>query len=434
MKVTMRYSTRLRLIAGIVGVVSLAGVVLLLVESRIICPPVCGEAASVSRDVPDVHCGIHRKNMAPFPDVITHDAHIRVALATGEDHLRASWRHIGDMQGTRGNVTSADIGNRPVALILVVILSGLIIAAGLWYVIARRIMRPVVRLIDASRQVALGNMAPDIGPPAKGRIGLLQEAFVDMVQSLEERYRRRRAESENRLLISEKHASVGRLAAGVAHEINNPLTGVLTYAYMLLRRKDIDTGVREYLEVIVKSTERVRKIVKELLDFSKETKLDREVTDLNHLVHSAIAMMENQALLKGVSLLFNAGEDLPELYVDRTQLQGVLLNMIINAIDATDPGERVTISTTLIRSGNETGEEGVQIAVEDTGCGIPSEHLNKLFDPFFTTKEVGHGTGLGLAVSLGVVQRHGGTIRVESDVGRGSTFYIWMPVGGRYEE
>jgi two-component system NtrC family sensor kinase len=239
---------------------------------------------------------------------------------------------------------------------------------------------------------------------------------------------RRREAAQNRLLQSERQASIGRLAAGVAHEINNPLTGVLTYTHMLLRRKDIADDIRSDLETIAQSTERVRAIVKGLLDFSRQTRLDREPTDVNRLVRSTISLMENQALVKGLSVKLKPGENLPMLTLDRSQFQSVLLNVIINALDATEPGGDITVSTGISLSASDPGKKGVEIAIADTGCGIPPEHLDKLFDPFFSTKEVGQGTGLGLAVSYGIVQRHGGTIRVQSQVGRGSTFTIWLPV------
>ena len=239
---------------------------------------------------------------------------------------------------------------------------------------------------------------------------------------------RRTVESEKQLLHSEKQASVGRLAAGVAHEINNPLTGVLTFTHMLLRRKDIDDEMRSDLETIANATERVRKIVKGLLDFSRQTGLDREPTEVNHLVKSAVSLMENQALVKGIKIVFEPGQDIPMLTLDRSQIQGTLLNIILNALDATQPGEEIRISTNLISSVTDTNRKGVEIAITDTGSGIQPDHLDKLFDPFFTTKEVGQGTGLGLAVSLGIVQRHGGTIRVQSEVGKGSTFSIRLPL------
>jgi two-component system NtrC family sensor kinase len=144
--------------------------------------------------------------------------------------------------------------------------------------------------------------------------------------------------------------------------------------------------------------------------------------------------MENQALIKGVSIQFNSGEDLPMLTMDRNQIQSVLINLIINALDAMEQGGTIAISTGISLSANDTGKRGIEIAVTDSGCGIPPEDLDKLFEPFFTTKEVGKGTGLGLAVSYGIVQRHGGTIRVQSEVGRGSTFTVWLPVEEQVEQ
>ena len=326
----------------------------------------------------------------------------------------------------------ADMRSKALSVLVLIIVAGMLLAIGLGYVLEKKIMTPVHRLIKASQQVSEGTLTPEIGPISKGEIGVLQNTFQDMVAAMG----RRRAAAENRLLQSEKQASVGRLAAGVAHEINNPLTGVLTYTHMLLRRKDIGDDIRSDLQTIVESTERVRKIVKGLLDFSRQTKLDQEPTEVNRLVRSTISVMENQALVKGVSIEFNPGEDLPMLTVDRNQFQSVLLNIIINALDATEPGGSIRVSTGISLSASDAGKKGVEIAITDTGCGIPQEDLDKLFDPFFTTKEVGQGTGLGLSVSFGIVQRHGGTIRVQSEVGRGSTFTIWLPVderGGEHE-
>lgn len=141
--------------------------------------------------------------------------------------------------------------------------------------------------------------------------------------------------------------------------------------------------------------------------------------------------MENQALVRGISIEFNPGENLPMLTLDRSQFQSVLVSLIINALDAMEQGGNITISTGIGLSASDTGQKGIEVAITDTGCGIPQENLDKFFEPFFTTKEVGKGTGLGLAVSYGIVQRHGGTIRVQSEVGRGSMFTIWIPVEER---
>ena len=321
-----------------------------------------------------------------------------------------------------------DIRRKALTVFLLITISGMALVIGLGYIFADKITRPVRQLIEASQQVAKGNLSPEIGPISRDEMGILQNTFKNMLAALEERDRRSRAESENRLLQSEKQASIGRLAAGVAHEINNPLTGVLTYTHMLLRRKDIGDDIRSDLQKIADSTERVRKIVKGLLDFSRQTKLDKEPAGINRLVGSTISLLENQALLKRVNLKFNQGENVPMLTLDRSQLQSVLINIILNSLDETEPGGSIVVSTSMSLSEGDTGSKGVEIAIADTGHGIPPESMDKLFDPFFTTKEVGRGTGLGLAVSMGIVQRHGGTIKVKSEVGKGSTFYVWLPI------
>ena len=321
------------------------------------------------------------------------------------------------------------IRGQALEMFILITLAGMLLAAAAGVVIARRITLPIQRLIQASQQVREGSLNPELGPPVNSEIGVLQKAFGEMVAAMG----RRRAASELRIIHSEKQASVGRLAAGVAHEINNPLTGVLTYTHMLLRRKDIAPDMRSDLQIIVEATERVRKIVKGLLDFSRQTKLDPEPTDVNRLVGAAISLIENQALVKGVAINFNPGENLPLVTLDRSQIQSVIINIIINSLDATEPGGHIRIFTAASLSGNGAAQEGIEITFADTGCGIPPENLNKLFDPFFTTKSVGQGTGLGLSVSLGIVQRHGGHIRVQSEVGKGSRFFIWLPIQRRAE-
>ncbi|MCJ7593777.1 MAG: cache domain-containing protein [Desulfobacterales bacterium] len=316
-----------------------------------------------------------------------------------------------------------DLRWKTLAVFVLIMLTGTALAALLGAYAGRKILNPVTQLIKASQQVTGGSLSPDIGPTSHGEIAVLQNAFREMVAAMG----RRTEESQNRLIVSEKQASVGRLAAGVAHEINNPLTGVMTYAHMLLRRKDLADDIRSDLQTIAEATERVRKIVRGLLDFSRETKLEPTRTDVNSLILLTISLIKNQALLKGVRIKFDPVPGLPMLTLDRSQMQSVLMNMIINGLDATETGGAIALTTRKGVFHPGMGQSGIEIRISDTGCGIPKEHMSELFEPFFTTKEVGHGTGLGLSVSLGIVQRHGGTIGVESEVGRGSTFTLWLP-------
>ena len=352
-----------------------------------------------------------------------------------DDWYITAYEPITDMTGRRIGILGVGVLEEKysqmrweaLSVFILITVAGMAVAILLGVFVAGKIMNPVRRLIKASQQVTEGSLTPDIGPISNGEIGVLQNTFKEMVAAMG----RRRAESQNRLIMSEKQASVGRLAAGVAHEINNPLTGVLTYTHMLLRRKDLPEDIRADLQTIAEATDRVRKIVKGLLDFSRQTKLDREQIDVNRLVSSTISLMENQALVRGVSIEFVPGANLPLVNMDRSQFQSVLMNMLLNALDATKAGDRVTVSTGNGESPHDAGQPGIEITIADTGCGIAQEHLGKLFDPFFTTKEVGQGTGLGLAVSLGIVQRHGGTIKVSSQPGKGSAFTIWVPLEGQ---
>jgi len=321
----------------------------------------------------------------------------------------------------------ADVRWKALSLFILITIAGMAFAIGLGYMIADKISRPVQQLTKASLQVSQGNLKPEIGPISNSEIGVLQKTFQEMLTSIQERDQRQRAESETKLLQSEKQASIGKLAGGVAHEINNPLTGIFTFTHMLLKRKELPEEVRQDLETIAQETERVRKIVKGLLDFSRQTELDREPTDVNRLIRQTLSLVENQALIKGVSLNFEPGEGLPTVTLDRNQMQSVFLNIVINALDATDAGGSITVTSGVGVSTSKPGQNGIEILFTDTGCGIPSENLNRLFDPFFTTKDIGQGTGLGLSVSYGIVERHGGTIWVQSKVGKGSTFKVWLP-------
>lgn len=326
----------------------------------------------------------------------------------------------------------ADVRRRAILIFTAITLAGVAVAVLVGSYLSGSIMHPLNQLIQASMSVSKGDFYPRIGPVSPTDLGQLQHQFLEMAEALRLREEAQREESECRLVQSEKQATVGRLAAGVAHEINNPLTAVLTFTHLLLRRTDLEPEARADLEMIATQTERVRGIVKGLLDYARQTRIEAAKTDLNGLLEETAGLMENQALVKGVALKTVLETDLPAVVLDRSQMLGVLVNLVINALDATQEGDSIIIRSRSAVN-RETGESEIEVAVDDTGCGISPENLEKIFDPFFTTKEVGRGTGLGLAVSAGIVAKHGGSIQVRSHLGAGSSFIIRLPVSAGTE-
>jgi two-component system NtrC family sensor kinase len=326
----------------------------------------------------------------------------------------------------------ADLRLTLMTVFILITLSGIIVSILLGFYVSNRIFNPIKRLITASSEVLKGNFDPDIGPISASEIGQLQKTFRDMLESIKKRNDRQRLEIEYTLIQTEKQASIGRLAAGVAHEINNPLTGVLTFSHLLLKRNDLSEEVRHDLKMIAEQTERVRSIIKSLLNYSRQTEMTYEPVDINKIIEATIDLMHNQASIKGITINFIPFDNLPVCSADKSQLQSVIMNIILNALDATDTGGTVCITTGLGVSSKRSNEKGIEITISDNGCGIQEEYLDKLFDPFFTTKKVGYGTGLGLAVSYGIIENHEGSIQVMSTPGKGSTFIIWLPLKKRY--
>jgi len=232
-----------------------------------------------------------------------------------------------------------------------------------------------------------------------------------------------RAYTERQLLRSERLASLGRLAAGVAHEINNPLTGVLTFGHLLLRKCGADSPQREGLETIVNETARCKRIVRELLDFARQTEPQKVRADVNDVLQESLRLTENQALVHNVKIVRELNRYLPEIMLDKAQIQQVFVNIVVNAIDAMPDGGILTVSSDLTPD-----RKSVETRFADTGCGIAAENIGRVLDPFFTTKDISKGTGLGLAVSYGIVARHNGSIEVQSQLGEGSTFSVRLPV------
>jgi PAS domain S-box-containing protein len=226
---------------------------------------------------------------------------------------------------------------------------------------------------------------------------------------------------EQQIRSSEKLASVGKLAAGVAHEINNPLGGILNCLYNL-RKGTLSPGRQEeYLVSMEDGLRRVQKIVRQLLEFSQQHEPERTPTDLNAVIDRVLVLTNHAFVASHIRLDKQLDRSLPSLMVDRHMMEQVLMNLILNAIQAIKGGGVITIRT-------RARDSVYAVDVEDTGCGIPNTVLPRIFDPFFTTKGTGEGTGLGLSVSLGIIEKHGGQILVSSEVGKGSVFTVCLPL------
>jgi two-component system NtrC family sensor kinase len=235
--------------------------------------------------------------------------------------------------------------------------------------------------------------------------------------------------AQSQLLHTEKIASLGRMAAGVAHEINNPLAGILIYAELLQRDLAVDAVNRENIEVIINQTMRCQHIVHRLLDFSRQSLGDEKLFDVNEIIHRCVELISHQAFFHNIKVIQRLDPFLPQIVGDPGQLQQVFTNLLLNAADAMTGQGQITITSRPTAPG-----DGIILEFTDTGCGIPPEHRDKIFEPFFTTKPPGKGTGLGLSIVYGVIQRHGGTITTDNPPEGGTTFTIRLPLEARDQE
>jgi len=303
---------------------------------------------------------------------------------------------------------------------------------------AKKISQPLRTLEEVAGKIADGEYTHEVVVKAPYEIEHLAGSINQMAKKLEiekheleewgntlgKKVQERTDEIKkihSQLFRSEKLASLGKLAAGVAHEINNPLTGILTNSSLLLEDLEPEDPRREDAEIIVKETIRCREIVKRLLDFAKQTKPQKKLTKINSLIDNIILLVRNQTSFRSIVIEKNLSENVPDILVDTDQIQQVFINIILNAAEAMTKGGTLTIGSRM-----SDDDEFINISFTDTGPGISEVHREKIFDPFFTTKE--HGTGLGLSISYGIIEQHGGTISVESSIGKGSVFTIQLPV------
>jgi two-component system, NtrC family, sensor kinase len=372
------------------------------------------------------------------------------SCANADCHAHPASQQILGVLDTNLSLAKADeqlaAGSR--AMLAYTFVAMLAIAALIWLFVWRVVGGPIKALKDGTERLSQGDLGYQIVVHSKDEVGDLAQSFngmslqlraaneevVTWAKTLEDRVEQKTRElkrAHDHVLHVEKMASIGKMAAIVAHEINNPLSGILTYAKLL--RKWLDRGQTEgekhdeamqFLELIAGESRRCGELVKNLLTFSRTSPMNVEPADLNAVIDRCVRLVQHQMELTGIQLQSDLADDLPRVLCDPAQIEQVVLALIMNAIDAMPRGGNLWLNTKTLEPG-----EHVEIRVRDDGMGIPPEILPQIFEPFLTTKESGHGVGLGLAISRGIMERHNGHITVESEPGKGTTFILTLPLG-----
>ena len=323
-----------------------------------------------------------------------------------------------------------------------------VISVVLCWIIWKLVSTPVTMLVGGMQRVAAGDLDYKVMINTRDEMGELAQSFNDMTRQLsrakseliawgtmlEKRVEEKTEiikDAQTQLMQSEKLASLGRMAAGVAHEINNPLTGVVTFGHILLRALPADSQERKDVEIIIEQANRCSTIIKGLLEFSRATSTEKAEVNIHDLLKGTLHIVEHKADFFNIQIITVLDESLPPVWAGGLQLEQVFLNMIMNAADAMEGDGTLTISTRRVM---DNGRAFAEIEFNDSGHGISEENIPKIFEPFFTTKPVGKGTGLGLAVSHGIIEDHGGTILVKSEVNKGTSFYIRLPLDNARDE
>jgi two-component system NtrC family sensor kinase len=324
------------------------------------------------------------------------------------------------------------------ALVIGVIFTAFIVIT-IYVMLYMSIRRPVTALADGMRMISGGYLNHSVEVLSDDEMGELSESFNEMTRKLKSERSAllekidvlsKRAEetrtTEEQYMYTEKLASLGRMAASVAHELNSPLTGIIIFAQLLLKRTPPDDkSFRDDLKVIIEQAEKCSNIIAVLLGYSRTIPSKHPDIDINRTIENALVIVANQAKFQGITIEQRLDPLLPAIPGDSSQMEQVFINLLINAADAMESSGAVTATTRTI---DEGGVRYAEMSFSDTGCGIPPENVTRVFEPFFTTKPEGKGTGLGLAVSDGIVKKLGGRIIVESVPGCGSTFTVRLPL------
>ena len=380
------------------------------------------------------------------------------ACSNAACHAHPAEQQILGVLDTNLSLAKADVQLAESSRRMIVYTAGalLLIALLSWFFVWRVVGHPVKALHRATQHLASGDLGYQIQGGSEDEIGELARSFNDMSSQLKEERNQnlawthtleKRVEQKTRelkrahehALHTEKMASIGKMAAVLAHEINNPLSGILTYSKLLRKwidREELErqktnggeAGVRRYreicdsLDLIASESRRCGDLVKNLLTFSRATPMNLQTTDLNRVIEQAVRLVQHQCDLAGIQVQQDLDPELPLVVCDGAQIEQVVLALMMNAIDALSQGGNLWLATKFKRLENQ-----VKILVRDDGSGIPPEILPRIFEPFLTTKETGRGVGLGLAVSHSILDRHNGNIEVQSEPGRGTTFTVTLP-------
>lgn len=312
------------------------------------------------------------------------------------------------------------------------------------------IYRPLKDLDRGAKKVSIGNLDHHIPVRNDDEFGRVAGSFNQMTlalkksmlemqafaQGLELKVKERTQElriAEAEVAQGEKLASIGLLASGIAHELNSPLTGVLTFTSLLRKKMANGSPDAEDLDLVIRETKRCASIIRRLLDFSREKVAARGFFSLNQLIEETVRFIERSASLQNIDIKMDLDPAVPNIWGDADLIKQVIVNILVNAEQAIGSNGSIVVESrpfmakTAIQ-GEEASPPMVEVVIKDSGCGISESNLLRIFDPFFTTKEVGKGTGLGLSVSYGIIKAHGGGIKVESVVGEGSTFRLYLPI------
>jgi len=331
-----------------------------------------------------------------------------------------------------------DLRNKVMAKFAGMAILSVILLLVILFFITSSIIQPLQQMVNATKKIADGNLNHKVKINFQDEVGQLGHSFNQMTENLkkanekliqwgktlEKRVEERTnelQEMQDSLIRSEKMASLGKMAAGVAHEINNPLTSILLNTHLMLEKVEKNSRLSENLNLIAEETSRCSEIVRGLLEFSRQNPPEKNFADVNEIINTTLGILENQVAFQNIKIIKKLSLNLPQIQLDINKMKQVFWNLMINAAEAMSEGGTLTIASRISEN-----KKNIEIEFTDTGMGIPKEYINKLFDPFFTTK--GGGTGLGLAVSYGIIEQHKGKIEVRSKEYKGSTFIISLPI------